>query len=158
MAGTNKKKKKTRKKRAAKGTAAAKAPNPAFAFLIAFMKKRPKAVYADAAAAAAKAGHKIYPIMWGRAQVVLGRVASKPRGTGKTAVARKKAATRATPPKAAKRPVGRPRKNAAAASKGNSIPVAEGDLARMSGLVDALNGGGKAVLRYDGDGWELAVE
>src|SRR5690606_26993894 len=79
--------------------------------------RNPKAVYADAAAAAEKAGHKIYPIMWGRAQTLMGRVKSKPRGSGKAAgaAAAKKTAKRAgrkkaasADPRAAKRPVGRP--------------------------------------------------
>lgn len=183
MAGTTKKKTVTKKK--AKRTAprrktaktrgarkakpaAGKAPNPAFAFLTDFMTKNPKAVYADAAAAAAKAGHKVYPIMWGRAQALLGRVKSKPRGSGKAAAA-KRTATRAGRRKAAtaaprggkrgstKQPVGRPRRAATAGANG-AVPVAEGDLPRMAALVDALNVGGKAVLRYAGDGWELAVE
>lgn len=150
--------------------AAGKAPNPAFAFLTDFMTRNPKAVYADAAAAAAEAGHKIYPIMWGRAQALMGRVKSKPRGSGKAAVATRAAsaakaggrkaaaaAPRGAKRSAAKRSVGRPRKTATAAANG-AFPVAEGDLPRMAALVDALNAGGKAVLRYAGDGWELAVD
>ena len=39
-----------------------------------------------------------------------------------------------------------------------SIPVADADLRSMQELVDALNSGGHASLRYDGNGWELTVE
>lgn len=159
-------KKKTRAKRSSKP--AGKAPNPSFAFLLDYMKKHPKAAYGDAAAAAATAGHKLYPIVWGRAQALLGRVKSKPRGTGATAMARKASeAGQAPPPKARRgRPpkqatagrVGRPRKAAASSFANGTFPVAEGDLPRMAALVDALNDGGKAVLRYVGGGWELAIE
>ena len=54
-------------------------------FLLDFMKSHPKAVYGDAHQAALRAGHKIFPIMWGRAQVMLGRVKAKARGTAKAA-------------------------------------------------------------------------
>lgn len=161
---TTRKKKKTRGKRKAK--AAGKAPNPAFAFLTKFMERKPNAVYADARAAAEKAGHTIYPIMWGRAQTLLGRVKSKKRGTGKTAMAKQAAAASKAPRagkktakrKTAKKRVGRPRKTATSSASNGVFKVASEDLDRMSALVDALNSGGQAVLRYAGDGWELAVE
>src|SRR5690606_41944780 len=77
----NRKPAKTRGARKTKA-ATGKAPNPAFAFLTDFMTRNPKAVYADAAAAAEKAGHKIYPLMRGRAQTLMGRAKSRPRGSG----------------------------------------------------------------------------
>lgn len=146
--------------------------NPAMDFLIDFMKRNPKAVYADAAAAAKSARMAIYPIMWGRAQVLLGRVAQKPRGQGKAAkmTAAKTAKASALAPAAAtatamapivKRGPGRPPKirpvMVTTSGRAVSIPVANADLAQMQQLVDALNGGGKAMLRYDGNGWSLAV-
>jgi hypothetical protein len=58
--------------------------------LLAFVKSKPSAVFADAKAAMAKAGHgTLYPISWGRALALLGRVKSKPRGQGKAAMASK---------------------------------------------------------------------
>jgi hypothetical protein len=91
------------------------------AALTSFMKSNPKAVFADAKAAMAKAGQELYPISWGRAQALLGRVKSKPRGQGKAA---KAARTTAAAPAFGvtdatgapmKRGRGRPRKNAVAA-------------------------------------------
>ena len=149
--------------------------NPAMDWLLAFMTKNPKAVYADAATASKRTRHAIYPIMWGRAQVILGRVKQKPRGQGKAAMAKKTGTTstptgkrRGRPPgsknkpkdpaalgvTAAKRGPGRPRKNPTA---GLSIPIASDDLGTMQQLVDALNGGGSAALRYDSGSWSLAV-
>ena len=118
--------------------------------LVAYMKKNPKAAFADARDALAKGKHKIYPIMWGRAQVLLGRVKAKKRGA-------KKAATSA-PAKTAKkagRPVGRPRKAAAAAG---DIQVDAADLPRWQALVSHLNSGGKVALQFDGDAWVLTTK
>lgn len=147
MAATKKRaKRKTTKKKAAKQ------PNPAFDFLIRFMKKRPKAAYADAAEACEKAGHKVFPIMWGRAQLLLGR--AKPgAGKAKKAAARKAAAGRpgnGRRTSAGKR-VGRPRGRPAKQAAGISIPGA--DVEQLQDLVHALNAGGKAMLQYDGDQW-----
>ena len=136
---------------ASRRTAKAKAPNPTFEFLLAFMKKRPKAIYADAAAAATAAGHTIFPIMWGRAQALLGRVKIKPRGAPKTTAS---PATKAERPDPVAR-VGRPRKLAVT---GGPVRVADEDLHRVSALVSALHSGKKAVLRFDGQGWELDAE
>jgi hypothetical protein len=86
-------------KNKAKGGAAAKAGKAAKASkgggaammddLLAFIRKNPNSVFADAKAAMAKAGHELYPISWGRALALLGRVKSKPRGQGKAATANK---------------------------------------------------------------------
>jgi len=150
----------TRKKtrRTTKKKASAKAPNPAFAFLMSFMKRRPKAAYADAAAAAKAAGHTIYPIMWGRAQLLLGRTKLKKKGAAKKATARRSTNGRrkAGPKKRLGRPPGS--RNAPKAAGEFSIPVADDDIQNMSNLVEALNAGGRAVLRFDGDTWMLAVE
>lgn len=146
--------------------AAAKAPNPAFTFLVEFMEEHPDAAYADAAAAAKEEGLTIFPIMWGRAQVVLGRVKAKPRGSGKAAAAKVRArkveldadaaSHREDEPAASTASVRRPRKAAPPATA--AFPISADDVPRLAVLVDALNAGGKAVLRYAGDGWELAVE
>ena len=123
--------------------------------LVAYMKKHPKAVFADARDALAKGKHKIYPIMWGRAQVLLGRVKAKKRGSKKAAAkapagkapvvkAKRKTASRGTG-----RPVGRPRKTA------GDIVIDAADLNRWQTLVSHLNGGGKVALQFDGSEWVL---
>lgn len=125
--------------------------------LVAYMKSHPNAVYADAQRSLADQGHKIFPIMWGRAQVMLGRVKAKKRGS-------KAAAAPATPRAATStgRPRGRPpgsgRKAAArpAASGGSvSVRIEPGDLATWQSIVSSLNGGGKVALQYDGTNWNL---
>ena len=62
---------------------AAKKANPGFDFIIAALKKDPKATYKDIAAAAAKKKLKVFPIMFGRAQAMLGIVKQAKRGDGK---------------------------------------------------------------------------
>lgn len=71
---------------------AAKKANPGFEFIIASLKKNKKATYKEIAAAAAKKKLKVFPIMFGRAQTVLGIVKQAKRGEGKAA--RKKAAAK----------------------------------------------------------------
>jgi hypothetical protein len=61
--------------------------SPAMDFLVATLKKRPSASYAEIAQAAAKKRLKIYPVMFGRAQTLVGIVKAKPRGSKKKAVA-----------------------------------------------------------------------
>lgn len=161
--------KKTPRTRGAKDP---KAPNPAFAFLLDYMKKHPDVAYADAAAAAMRAGYKVFPIMWGRAQMMLGRVKAKPRGEGKAAVkkakARAKAKAEAEPaappvPTAAQTPAGPASRPAAPRrsptfQRSAHLPVTDSDLNRARDLVDRINAGHRAVLLYDGDEWVLAVE
>ena len=64
---------------------ATKKSNSAMDFLVAELKKNRKAAYADIKAAADKKGLQLYPIMFGRAQAMLGIVKSAKRGTGKFA-------------------------------------------------------------------------
>lgn len=56
-------------------------------FLVDSLKKNPKAVYADLKAKADEKKLKLFPIMFGRAQALLGIVKSAKRGTGKAAKA-----------------------------------------------------------------------
>jgi hypothetical protein len=77
-------------------------------FIIAFLKKNRKAAYADVRGAAEKKGLLIYPIMYGRAQALLGIVKSSPRGSKKKAAA-KSGRGPGRPPKIRRGP-GRPRK------------------------------------------------
>lgn len=60
----------------------------AFAFLTAYLAKHRKATFAEASEAAKQHGHKIWPISYGRAQVVTGIVKAAKRGTGRFAKAK----------------------------------------------------------------------
>jgi hypothetical protein len=67
---------------------AAKKPSPAMDFLVSALKSNPKAAYADLKAKADAKKLAIYPIMYGRAQALLGIVKSAKRGQGKAAKAK----------------------------------------------------------------------
>lgn len=54
-------------------------------FLVASLKSNPKASYGDLKAKADEKKLKVFPIMFGRAQALLGLVKSAKRGTGKAA-------------------------------------------------------------------------
>lgn len=82
------------------------------------------ASYKDIAVAAAKKKPKVFPIMFGRAQVVVGIVKQAKRGKGKAA--RSKAVAK-RPVVIGKRGPGRPRKNPA--------PVLDGTLESMIAVV-----------------------
>ena len=119
---------------------AAKKTNPGFDFIVAALKKNPKATYKDIAAAAAKKKLKVFPIMFGRAQAMLGIVKQAKRGKGKAAKAKAKA-VKATP---AKRGPGRPRKNAAPVLDGSlesivaAVKTSERDKARYRGALEKI--------------------
>ena len=72
---------------------ASKKTSAGMALIIAMLKKNPKVDYASIKKAAEKKKVDVYPIMYGRAQALLGIVDSGKRGRGK---ARKAAARRAT--------------------------------------------------------------
>ena len=91
---------------------AAKKKNPGMDFILAALKKNKHASYKDIQEAAAKKRLKIYPIMFGRAQAMLGIVKQAPRGQGKAAKA--KAAKAAKAAGVVRRRPGRPRKSEAA--------------------------------------------
>ncbi|MFN6147499.1 MAG: hypothetical protein ACK5AL_14150 [Planctomycetota bacterium] len=129
---------------------AASKSNPAMEFIVDSLKSDRSAAYKDIAEAAAKKKLKIYPIMFGRAQALLGIVKAAPRGQGKAAKAAKakaaKAAAPAAPAAAApallapvKRGPGRPRKNPLPA------PAFDGTL---EGIVAAVKGSEQAKARY----------
>lgn len=127
---------------------AASKSNPAMEFIVDSLNSNRSAAYKDIADAAAKKKLKIYPIMFGRAQALLGIVKAAPRGQGKAAKAAKaKAAKTAAPAAAAapsllapvKRGPGRPRKNPLPA------PAFDGTL---EGIVAAVKGSEQAKARY----------
>lgn len=75
---------------------AGKKPNPAMDFIVAQLKRNPKVSYADIKERATKKRLTIYPVMYGRAKLLLGMVSVSKRRSGKK--------------KASKRGPGRPRK------------------------------------------------
>lgn len=128
---------------------AAKKNNPAMDFIVDSLKSNSAAAYKDIAEAAAKKKITIYPIMFGRAQALLGIVKSAKRGEGKAARAKAgkaaKAAKVASPAVAGapvKRGPGRPRKVVAAAA-----PSFDGTI---EGIVAAVKGSEQAKARYRG--------
>jgi hypothetical protein len=119
---------------------AAKKTSPGFDFIVAALKKNPKAAYKDIAAAAAKKKLKVFPVMFGRAQAMLGIVKQAARGKGKVAKAKAKAKAQAGTG-VVKRGPGRPRKNAA--------PVAKLD-GSLESIVAAVKSSEQAKARYRG--------
>jgi hypothetical protein len=107
--------------------------NPGMAFIVNALKKNRKASYGDIAAAAAKKRLTIYPIMYGRAQALLGIVKQSPRGQGKLARA-KAAAARGG---AKRRGPGRPPKSASGGFDGT-----------LQGIVAAVKSSEQSKERY----------
>ena len=129
---------------------AASKSNPAMEFIVDSLNSNRSAAYKDIADAAAKKKLKIYPIMFGRAQALLGIVKAAPRGQGKAAKAAKAKAAKAAAPAAAaapsllapvKRGPGRPRKNPLPMT----APAFDGTL---EGIVAAVKGSEQAQARY----------
>lgn len=125
---------------------AAKKSNPAMDFIVDSLKSNRSAAYKDIAEAAAKKKMKIYPIMFGRAQALLGIVKAAPRGQGKVAKAKAALAAPAAPaaPVAAapvKRGPGRPRKNPVVAA----APAFDGTL---DGIIRMVKNSEQAKARY----------
>ena len=116
---------------------AAKKANPGFEFIVAALKKNPKATYKEITTAAAKKKLKLFPVMFGRAQAMLGIVKQAARGKGKVAKAKASKAKSLSMP--AKRGPGRPRKNPA--------PSIDGSL---ESIVSAVKSSEQAKARYRG--------
>lgn len=91
-------KKKTRRKAAKKRTnrkkKAATDGSSAMDFIVAALKKNKKAAYADIKAAADKKGLTIYPIMFGRAQLLLGIAKPRKKKAGKRGPGRRRKANK----------------------------------------------------------------
>lgn len=128
---------------------AAKKDTSAMDFIIASLKKNKKASYAEIKAAADEKKLSIYPIMYGRAQALLGYVPMKPRGQGKAAKAAKAAAApaAASAPAVAGAPVkrgpGRPPKSSYAVAA-----PAKMDLSSLDGIINAVRSSEAAKARY----------
>lgn len=123
---------------------AAKKDTSAMDFIIASLKKNKKASYAEIKAAADEKKLAIYPIMYGRAQALLGYVPMKPRGQGKAAKAAKAAAAPAAPAAAGapvKRGPGRPPKSSYA-------KPATMDLSSLDSIISAVRSSEAAKSRY----------
>jgi len=101
-----------------------KKPSAAMEFIVDSLKRNRGAAYKDIKANAEKKRLKVFPIMFGRAQALLGIVKSAPRGQGKFAKAKAAAAGSMLP----KRGPGRPRKN----------PLPMADLSSLDGIISAV--------------------
>ena len=115
-------------------TMASKKNNPAMDFIVESLKSNKAATYAEIKDAADKKKLKIFPIMFGRAQALLGIVKQAPRGQGKAAKAK---AAAAGAPMAPKRGPGRPRK----------VPVPAFD-GTLDGIVAAVKNSEQAKAKY----------
>ena len=115
---------------------AAKKSNPAMDFIVESLKSNKGVSYGEIKEAADKKKLKIYPIMFGRAQALLGIVKQAPRGQGKMAKAKAKAA--ASVGGAPKRGPGRPPKSAAAIAFDGTL----------EGIVNAVKHSEQAKNRY----------
>ncbi len=127
---------------------AAKKDTSAMDFILATLKKSKKASYAEVKAAADEKGLAVYPIMYGRAQALLGYVPMKPRGQGKAAVAKAaKAAPAAAVAPIAGAPVtrgpGRPPKSSYVTAAAPSM-----DLSSLDGIINAVRSSETAKARY----------
>ena len=100
-------------------------------FIVEQLKKNRKAEYADIKAAADARRLKVFPIMFGRAQALLGIVKSRPRGQGKAAQVK---AGILLP----RRGPGRPRK----------VPGSGLDSSSFDGIIAAVKGSEQAKARY----------
>ncbi len=120
---------------------AAKKDTSAMDFIIASLKKNKKASYAEIKAAADEKKLAIYPIMYGRAQALLGYVPMKPRGQGKAAKAAKAAAAPAVAGAPVKRGPGRPPKSSYATP-------ASMDLSSLDSIISAVRSSEAAKARY----------
>lgn len=123
-----------------RGMASETKQSPAMEFLMSALKDNPKSVYADLKAKADEKKLKVFPIMFGRAQAMLGIVKMAKRGSGKAAKA--KAAKVSAP--AATAGSGKRGRQPDANSKSGQIRellssgMSAGDIAQKVGCTPAL--------------------
>ena len=126
-----------------------KRPNPAFEFTLEYLKSTPTATFAEIRDAAAKKKLVIYPIMYGRAQTLVGIVKAKPRGEGKAKVAKAaKAAKAAAPAVAAPVVAGMPVKRGPGRPRKHPLPVAAPNFGSLDGIIAAVKSSEQAKARY----------
>jgi hypothetical protein len=125
---------------------AAKKNTEGLSFIVETLKHRKAATYAEIKEAADKKGLTIWPVMFGRAQALLGHVKVAKRGTGKHAQASAAKAGRPMPEMPARRGPGRPRKNPLPASNGESPRGRKPDASSKSGQVRELLKSGMAPM------------
>ncbi|GAB4147760.1 MAG: hypothetical protein Fur0037_16030 [Planctomycetota bacterium] len=121
--------------------AARKDGNPAFDFIVSKLKANKDISYADVKAAADKKKLKIFPIMFGRAKVLLGYVKASPRGKGKASA--KKAADRR-----ARTATARPRKKTARRGRPRRSASASLDMSSLDGIIAAVRSSQQEKERY----------
>jgi hypothetical protein len=119
---------------------AAKKVSPAMEFIVEQLKKNRKISYAEVKEEAEAKKIKVFPIMFGRAQALLGIVKMSPRGQGKAARA-KAAAASPEVQSVVKRGPGRPRKNPVAATS-------RIDTSSLDGIIAAVRSSEQAKARY----------
>lgn len=118
-----------------------KKQSPAMEFLMSALKADPKSVYADLKAKADEKKLKVFPIMFGRAQAMLGIVKMAKRGQGKVAKAKAGAAKAESAPAAGGGKRGR---KPDAGSKSGQIRellqsgMSAGEIAKKVGCTPAL--------------------
>jgi len=115
---------------------AAKKASPAMEFIVEYLKKNKKASYADVRAAAEAKKIQVYPIMYGRAQALLGLVTTRPRGQGKAALAKAVQIPGQIPVPGSRRDPGRP-------ARGSSV-----DAGALEGIIAAVKNSEQAKSRY----------
>lgn len=145
---------------------AAKKNSSAMEFIVAALKSNPGVSYKEVAAAAAESKLTVFPIMYGRAQKMLGLAKGAAAGKSKAAKASKAPkAPKAKPAKAKGSKVGRPKGKASAAvaeaapvkrgrgrPRKNPLPVtvskASIKAGSMEGIVAAVKSADLARARY----------
>jgi hypothetical protein len=130
---------------------AAKKNTAAMDLIVAALKSNPSASYKEIAAEAAKAKLQVFPIMYGRAQKLLGLA----KGAGKAKKAKPaKAAKAKAKAKAAAKPVvvaamadGAPVKRGRGRPRKHPLPVAA-NAASLDGIIAAVKSADQARARY----------
>ena len=117
-------------------------PNPAFKFITGYLEKKPDAPFADVRDAAAKKGHTIYPIVYGRAKAFLGLVPTKPRGTGAYATATKAAKAKAQSNEQAAAGAAAPKRRGRSAKTATTSGAKRGPGRPSKAMTSAASSGG----------------
>jgi hypothetical protein len=118
---------------------AAKKSSPVMEFVTDYLKKQRGASFAEVRDAAAKKRMKVYPIVYGRAQALLGIVKLSPRGEGKAARARAAKTGRAV----VKRGPGRPRSGGSLESLDtiiSAVKQSQAEQSRYRSVLEKIQG------------------